>query len=700
MSDSSPIHSPFDSVSSLFEESFLERLVLGGILCLSAILTLFRLPSEGYGNLYYAAAVKNMLRSSENFFFVAFDAGYVTVDKPPLGLWIQTASAGLFGFNGWSMILPQAIACVLSVALVYVLVGRTFGSWAGVVAALTMALTPIVIPTSRNNTTDMLVVLAVLAGAYFLLRAAETGRRRWLFASMTAVGLGFNIKMMQAYLVLPAFYLVYLLASRMSVRRRFMDLVLATGVLSVISFAWATIVALIPAAQRPFIGSTDTNSIFSLIVGYNGIQRLLGINRGMTSGGSGGGGMAGGGFSHGAAGPLRLFNQQLAGQISWLIPLALIGLLIAGYRYRDRWPLDAQSRSVVLWGTWFLTAATFFSVAGFFHRYYLVMLAPAVAALVGIGLTELWDMYRTSGPQGWLLPGALLVTASVQAYILLDYPTFAGVLQPVVLGGTILATAVLVVARVREESHRGVAKGAVVVALIILLVAPTIWGAFSIVSGSNVTIPSAGPMTMDTGGSAPSGGPSSGQFGGGAPQLNGSGGASSSVPAMAGGMSGAGPATSDTQTSDALTSYLEANQGNATYLAAVDGSAMTAAPIMLATDEPVISLGGFSGSDPVMNSSELATLVAQGDVRYVVTSERPMGGLSGGTNDFMANRTGGSPPSGGMGSMFDGGQQSETTEWVENSCRSVPNDQWQSGTSNDSTITSYTLYDCSSAVSS
>ncbi len=446
MSDSSPIHSPFDSVSSLFEESFLERLVLGGILCLSAILTLFRLPSEGYGNLYYAAAVKNMLRSSENFFFVAFDAGYVTVDKPPLGLWIQTASAGLFGFNGWSMILPQAIACVLSVALVYVLVGRTFGSWAGVVAALTMALTPIVIPTSRNNTTDMLVVLAVLAGAYFLLRAAETGRRRWLFASMTAVGLGFNIKMMQAYLVLPAFYLVYLFASRMSVRRRFTDLVLATGVLSVISFAWATIVALIPAAQRPFIGSTDTNSIFSLIVGYNGIQRLLGINPGgMTSGGSGGGGMAGGGFSHGAAGPLRLFNQQLAGQISWLIPLALIGLLIAGYRYRDRWPLDAQSRSVVLWGTWFLTAATFFSVAGFFHRYYLVMLAPAVAALVGIGMTELWAAYRTSGPQGWLLPGALLVTASVQAYILLDYPTFAGVLQPVVLGGTILATAVLVV---------------------------------------------------------------------------------------------------------------------------------------------------------------------------------------------------------------------------------------------------------------
>ncbi len=169
---------------------------------------------------------------------------------------------------------------------------------------------------------------------------------------------------------------------------------------------------------------------------------------------------------------------------------------------------------------------------------------------------------------------------------------------------------------------------------------------------------------------------------------------------MAGGMSGAGPATSDTQTSDALTSYLEANQGNATYVAAVDGSATTAAPIMLATDEPVVSLGGFSGSDPVMNSSELATLVAQGDVRYVITSEGPMGGLSGGTNDSVANRTGSSPPSGGMGSMFDGGQQSETTEWVENSCRSVSSDRWQSSTSNGSTTTNLNLYDCTTAVSS
>ncbi len=256
MTGKTTVSSLSDRLSSLSDDTPTEKVALLGILCLSAFLDWYQISKEGYANLYYAAAVKNMLTSWHNFFFVSFDAGFVTVDKPPLGLWIQTASAWLFGFHGWSLILPQVIACLLSVALLYHIVGRTFDSRAGLAAALTMALTAVVIPTSRNNTADMLVVLGVLGGAYFVLRAAETGRRRWLFAAAAAVGLGFNIKMMEAYLVLPAFYLVYLLGAKVSIRRRITDLVLSTGVLFVVSFAWATVVTLTPASQRPGIRPT------------------------------------------------------------------------------------------------------------------------------------------------------------------------------------------------------------------------------------------------------------------------------------------------------------------------------------------------------------------------------------------------------------------------------------------------------------
>lgn len=171
-------------------------LALAAVLVLAAFLNFFRIGSLGYGNTYYAAAVKNMLTSWHNFFFVSFDAGFISVDKPPLGLWVQAASAWLFGFHGWSLLLPQALAGVASVALLYHLVGRTFGMGAGLVAALALALTPIVVATSRNNTADMLLVFTVLAAAWVVVHSVETGRLRWLLLGAAIVGLGFNIKMM------------------------------------------------------------------------------------------------------------------------------------------------------------------------------------------------------------------------------------------------------------------------------------------------------------------------------------------------------------------------------------------------------------------------------------------------------------------------------------------------------------------------
>ncbi len=320
--------------------------VLAAILLLSAFLNLYDLTGEGYVNYYYSAAVKNMLTSWSNFFFVSFDAGFVSVDKPPLGLWIQAASAYLLGFSGLSVLLPQAIAGVLSVALLHHLIRRTFGPVAGLLAALALALTPIVVATSRNNTMDMLVVLAVLLAAWAFLAAAERGRLSLLLLGAVMVGIGFNVKTLQAFLVLPAFYLLYLLAARTVLWRRLLHLGIATVVLLAVSLSWALAVDLTPSDQRPYVGGSEGDSALDLAFGYNGLERLLGRNqpggppggggpgdgkaaekspdakdedkggapKGGPGGGPGGGGPGGVG-ENGEPGPLRLLNQQNAGQI-------------------------------------------------------------------------------------------------------------------------------------------------------------------------------------------------------------------------------------------------------------------------------------------------------------------------------------------------------------------------------------------------
>src|ERR671932_470990 len=284
-------------------------LALAAILILSAFLNLFRLTSEGYANEYYSAAVKNMLTSWHNFFFVSFDSGFVSVDKPPLGLWIQAASAYLFGFHGWALLLPQALAGILSVALLYHLVSRAFGSVAGLIAALVLAVTPVAVGVERTNNSDGLLVLTVLTGTWAVIQATETGRVRWLLLGAAIVGLGFNIKMLEAYLVLPALYLLYFLAAPVSWWRRFIHLGAATALLLVVSLSWAIAVDMTPADQRPYVGSSENNSALNLAFGYNGATRLLG--REGTPGGTGlstqenaqGDAAAGEGFGPGGGGP-------------------------------------------------------------------------------------------------------------------------------------------------------------------------------------------------------------------------------------------------------------------------------------------------------------------------------------------------------------------------------------------------------------
>jgi 4-amino-4-deoxy-L-arabinose transferase-like glycosyltransferase len=268
-----------------------ETIMLSLILILSAILNFGNLSIEGYANGYYAAGVKSMTMSLKNFFFVSFDpAGFVSIDKPPLGFWIQTISAKIFGFSGWSLLFPEALAGVISVWLLYYIVKRSFGSAAGLISALCLAVTPVFIATSRNNTVDNLLVLTLLFACWAISIAAEKGKLKYLIISLVLVGIGFNIKMLQAYMIGPALYITYLLSNAVSLKKRIIHLVLGTFILFAVSLSWGLIVDSVPASNRPFVGSSTNNSVMELIFGHNGLERL-----GLSGTSTGGAGSFGGG---------------------------------------------------------------------------------------------------------------------------------------------------------------------------------------------------------------------------------------------------------------------------------------------------------------------------------------------------------------------------------------------------------------------
>jgi 4-amino-4-deoxy-L-arabinose transferase-like glycosyltransferase len=682
---------------SLVSNPLWHKLALAAILVLSAFLNLYNLTGEGYSNDYYSAAVKNMLTSWSNFFFVSFDAGFVSVDKPPLGLWVQAASAWLFGFNGLALLLPQAIAGVLSVAVLYHLVRRTFDPVAGLLSALALAVTPIMVATSRNNTMDMLVVLAVLLAAWAFIVAAEKGSLGSLLVGAAIVGLGFNVKTLQAFLVLPALYLLYLLAARTTWRRRFVHLAAATVVLFAVSLSWAVAVDLTPEDQRPYVGGSNGDSTLDLAFGYNGAERLLGRSdgpggppgggkagdrkaaqqssakgdsapkagsqgdaNGGPAGGPGGpeGGGPGGVGENGEPGPFRLLNQQNAGQIGWLLPLAVVGLLTAGWQqWRPRFPLDGRQGNLLMWGTWLFTAGAYFSVSGYGHRHYLVMLAPAVAALVGIGTTALWRDYRSPGWRGWLLPLVLVGMAAVQSYILWDYEGWPLWLAPAISGLCLIAAAVLALVRLRPPFRADAyAAGAVTAGVLALLAAPAAWAAYDTLAvGGFGGLPAAGPRPVEVEG-GPDGppGPPGGPRGGGP----------------------SGPGGPGRDADPALVEYLQANKGDAAYLVATESS-MSASPIILNTDERVINLGGFMGRDPVFTSDEITDLVNEGSVRFFLMPDRERMEEMRAEREAEQEASGsgapqGPPPGGPPGS------ENEAATWVQDNCEKVPQEEWQS----------------------
>jgi 4-amino-4-deoxy-L-arabinose transferase-like glycosyltransferase len=618
-----------------------QRLALFGILLLAVLMDFYQLGQDGFGS-YYPPAVRSMMDNWHNFFFVAYDpGGFTSIDKPPVGFWLQVLSAKIFGFNTVSILLPQALAGVLSVLLLYYLVRRHFGVVAGLIAALVLAISPVSVVTNRNATIDSTLALCLLIGAWAVLRAAETGRLRWLLLTAVIVGIGFNIKMLEAYLVVPAFGLLYLLAAPTSIRKRVLHLALALLVLLVVSCSWVLAVDLTPASQRPYIGNTQDDSELSLALGYNGIQRLAGSAQGSGTSQPPSGGNAkpakGSGTSQspggGNVGPtqLRLFTQQpLAGQESWLLPLAMLGLVALAWQGRPRPQEDRKVHALLLWGMWLLTMGIFFSVASFFHEYYLTVMAPAVAALCGIGLVVMWRDYRRSGWRGWLLPAALLLTGALQILLLNSYPAWGRWMIPLLIVSCVLAAGVLISARLpaRLPGSKQVARllrPALAVGLVALLLAPTIWAALPILQRTEADLPLAGPARRGKGAGL---------------AVQGAGGPNQAVQLGGFVVSNGGQLTAD----PALVRYLEGHQGHARVLVATN---VNADALILATNGPVMPL-----INP-LTPGELTALVTGGTVRFFLLP-------------------GGNPPA-------DAGNPDSTVmSWAAQHCATVPPSLWQS----------------------
>ena len=674
----------------------LSLIALALILALGAFLRLYQLGAYSIGNTYYAATVKSMLTSPSNFFFGAFEpGGSVTVDKPPLGFWVQSLSAALLGVNGFSLALPNALAGLGSIALVYYLVKEQLNRGAGLVAALTLAVVPVTIATERNNTIDGLLVFVLLLAVWAVWKSVQSGKFRYLLLGAFIVGLGFNIKMLQAYMILPALYALYFFGAKQGWGTRIWHLGAATLLLIVVSLSWAITVDLIPAENRPFIGSSEDNTVLELIIGHNGLTRL-GLNDNKRGGDRGnqpqrppdgqqagrtpvnladapnqppkaaldacqnltlgdsctvempnrdidgicisppqvdalvcapnerapqnaqvagnaqnrppndgnpqnglspnGGAPQGNGRRNnnetGQAGIARLFSEPLVTEASWLLPLALVSIFLTAVTLLlDR---DAANKkkwlALSLWALWLLPVMAYFSfTTGLFHRYYLIMLGPALAALTGMAF---WSVAQLFKRNRWLGLGTLLflviITLGFQGLIVGAYNT-AGWVMPAAIVIGLVGISSLALGGVPAAEDGGLSSvlrnAALTLVLLALLLAPATWSAMTTLNENpNVALPTATindtqPTTFMT--------PNN---------------------------------TTMSENEAAIMEFLLANTAPDSYLLATV-NARSAAPYILETGRPVLTFGGFSGSDQVVDANDVAEMVANGELRYILFSD-------------------------------------------------------------------------------
>jgi 4-amino-4-deoxy-L-arabinose transferase-like glycosyltransferase len=616
------------------------HLALAAILALSVVLNTVKLGQNAWGNTFYSAGVKSMLASLHNFLFVSFDrGGLVTIDKPPLGVWVQAVSAKLFGFTPLSVLLPEAIIGVVTVAVLYVILTRRLGIVAALAGALSLAVFPIFVAVSRDNGVDPLLVLLMLLACGAALRSIDAGRVRWLLMSGALIGLAFNTKTLAAYLVVPAIALGYFVCAPGAWWRRLLALAAAGAVTGIVSFAWIAAVELTPASQRPYVGSSTNNTELGLTFEYNGLGRVEG-----EVGGPGKIPVKAGGLvpaprhpgapharhAHpykppklseflangrrrypiafgGAVGPLRLFDAGFSGQGAWALPLAIFGLIALalqwllperGARSPDRRPRRNDPRLAVLLvlGGWFVVEYAVLSWSkGIVHPYYISALAPGAAAMVGAGVAASagWALadrgsrrvpgrvgpfrYRSSigrDPRVLLLPLAVAATVAAQVAIVKEQDYMRWLIPVLIAGGATLT--------VLSLASRRLALPAMLALLALLLIGPTGYAATTWLAPVEGTFPAAGPHEA----------------------------------------TGIGKYDLEPKQMDetvklvAYAAHHWDRRDRGPWSLLTDSSP-TAAPMIL-LGSPAGALGGYGGSDPVLDGRGLARLIARGRARYVV----------------------------------------------------------------------------------
>ncbi|MGW7670097.1 glycosyltransferase family 39 protein [Streptomyces sp. NPDC054775] len=662
------------------------RPALLGLLLATALLYLYNLSASGYANSFYSAAAQAGSTSWKAFFFGSLDAGNaITVDKPPAALWPMALSVRIFGLHSWAILAPEVVMGVLTVAVVYAAVRRRFSPAAGLISGAVLVLTPVAALMFRFNNPDALLALLMALTVHFVIRALEDGRTKWLVWAGVAVGFAFLTKTLQAFLILPALALVYGVCAPVRLRKRLVQVALATVALVVSGGWWVAIVELWPAASRPYIGGSQNNSFLELTFGYNGFGRINGDETGSV------GGMGGGsGGQWGTTGWDRMFNSEIGGQISWLLPAALI-LFVAGLVLtRKAGRTDLARGSFLAWGgSLLMTVVVFSYMAGIFHQYYTVALAPYVAALVGMGVTVLWE--ERSRTWASLTLAAAATATAAWGYVLLDRtPDYLPWMKWFVLvGGLTGALGLIFVTRLGRQ----LALAAVGLSFVTSIAGPTAYTLSTVNQGHTGSIVTAGPAGASRVG-GPGGGGLRGGFGGlpGQSRQNGNGeaqgrnggrgfgqgGGFGGLPGagMPGGNGQNGPTPQGNQqggfpgggtgeggmrggrgpgglldganVGSEAKKLLENDAGNYTWVAASIGS-QNAASYQLATGHAVMAIGGFNGSDPAPTLAQFQKYVAQGRIHYFIAG----GGFGGG------DRTGGS----------DAGSQ--ISSWVEKNFKKV-----------------------------
>lgn len=607
-------------------------IALALLLCAAAAVYFWNLTASGYANEFYSAAAQAGSQSWSAFLWGALDAGgAITVDKPPASIWLMALSVRALGLSSFAILLPQALMGVACTFLVYETVRRTWGCGAGVIAGAIFVTTPVAALMFRFNNPDALLVLLMLGAAHLVTRAIQepctqdgSRRRTRLFARAgLLVGLGFLAKQLQVLLVVPGFALALFLCSPTSARRRILDGAVAIGSIVLGAGWWVLLTVLVPSGSRPYIGGSQTDSFLELTFGYNGIGRLTGDETGsVVAGGSMQGGM------WGETGALRLLGSDFADQIAWLAPLALLGIVLGAvlarrmHRAGDRGGTGrARVAQLVIFGSWLCVTWVVFSyMAGIFHAYYTVALAPAMSVLAAICLIGLW---RTRGSQSAQAIAVLACLAcSIWSFALIERSGSYGWLAIYVLVAGIGAAGLGACAGIalagegdRNRIRIGRAAGHVAIALgmAALAAGPVTWTACTIASGHSGSIVSAGPNGAmgDPGGGAGQGAPS------------GEGGTTAR-----GGLGGPLKGNS----SDAVAELIAEGGAGYRWAAATTGS-QNAAGYQLAAGLPVMAIGGFNGTDPAPTLEQFIAYVESGCIRYYITGGQMDGKQMGGSSD-------------------------------------------------------------------